>query len=220
MKVIVVGGGKVGSYLAKSLIDEGHKVTVLEKRKDICAKLEKEIDSEQIFKGDGCDPLVLDEVNASSADLLVAVTGDDEDNLVVSQQAKQNLKIPRVVARVNNPRNQWLFDRQFGVDVAVSAVHIISKVIQEEASLGDIVTLLKLEKGEISLVELILSPKANSVGKMIKASNVPPEAVLVPIVRDEKISIPHGDTFLQAGDKVLALTSTKEEQALKDCLGI
>lgn len=220
MKVIVVGGGKVGSYLAKSLIDEGHRVTVLEKRKDICAKLEKEISADQVYRGDGCDPLVLDEINASSADLLVAVTGDDEDNLVVSQQAKQNLKIPRVVARVNNPRNQWLFDRQFGVDVAVSAVHIISKVIQEEASLGDIVTLLKLEKGEISLVEIILSPEAKSVGKMIKALSVPPEAVLVAIVKDEKISIPHGDTLLQAGDKVLALTNIKDEQALKDCLGI
>lgn len=220
MKVIVVGGGKVGSYLAQLLIEKGHQVTVLEKRKDICEKIEREIDPKQVFRGDGCDPQVLEEVGTHQADLVVAVTGDDEDNLVVSQLSKQTLKVPRVIARVNNPRNEWLFDRQFGVDVAVSAVHIISKVIEEEASLGDIVTLLKLQKGEISLVELILSEQAKSVGKLVKALSVPPEAVLVAIVRDEKIFIPHGDTFLQAGDKILALTNVASEQALKDCLGI
>lgn len=220
MFVIVVGGGKVGSYLAGLLIADNHKVVVLEKRAEICAKLEREINPEHVFKADGCDPLKLEEAGVRQAELVVAVTGDDEDNLVVSQLAKHTYKVPRVIARVNNPRNQWLFNQQWGVDVAVSAVHIIAKIIQEEASLGDIVTLLKLRKGEMALVEMIIPESAKAIGKMIKDVALPSDCVFVALVRDEQILIPRGDTVIQANDEVLALTSTASEKALKDCLGV
>ena len=150
----------------------------------------------------------------------MAVTGDDEDNLVVSQLAKHTYRVPKVIARVNNPRNQWLFNRQWGVDVAVSAVHIISKIIQEEASLGDIVTLLKLKKGKLSLIELSIPESARSINKMIKELALPADSILVALVRDEQMIIPYGDTVIKAGDKILALTAVASEKQLKQCLGI
>ncbi len=220
MNVLIVGGGKVGSYLAQSLIADGHKVSVIEKNPTTYAKLQKELDPDFIFKADGCDPLKLEESGVRNTDLVVAVTGDDEDNLVVSQLAKNSYKVPLVIARVNNPRNQWLFDRQWGVDVAVSAVHIIAKVIQEEASLGDIVTLLKLKKGEMSIIEMSMPSTAKSINKMIKDINVPSDSVLVAIVRGEQTIIPSGDTRIESNDKILALTSVASERALKNCLGI
>lgn len=214
MFAIVVGGGKTGSYLASSLVEDGHTVAVIEKSPEVFAKLRREVNTE-MFQIDGCDPEKLEEAGIGKADLVVAVTGDDEDNLVVSQLAKYTFNVPRVIARVNNPKNRWLFDRQWGVDVAVSAVHIIAKIIQEEASLGDIVTLMKLKEGNVALVEVKLGAQAKAVGKAVKDLALPEDAVLVAILRDERIIPPRGDTTIEASDELLALTSVKHEQALK-----
>lgn len=214
MFAIVVGGGKTGSYLANSLVEDGHTVTVIEKSPEVFAKLRREVSTEML-QTDGCDPEKLEEAGIGKADLVVAVTGDDEDNLVVSQLAKYTFNVPRVIARVNNPKNRWLFDRQWGVDVAVSAVHVIAKIIQEEASLGDIVTLMKLKEGNVALVEVKLDSEAKAVGKAVKDLALPEDAVLVAILRGERIIPPRGDTIIEAADELLAITSVKHEQALK-----
>lgn len=217
MLAIVVGGGKTGSYLASALVEDGHTVTVIEKSPEVFAKLRKEVATE-MFQMDGCDPEKLEEAGIRNADLVVAVTGDDEDNLVVSQLAKYTFGVGKVIARVNNPKNRWLFDRQWGVDIAVSAVHIIAKIIQEEASLGDIVTLLKLKRGDIALVEVKLSPDSGVVGKSVKDLKLPEDAVLVAILRDEGIVPPRGDTIIEGQDELLALTSVAHERQLKQAL--
>lgn len=213
MFALIVGGGKVGSYLAQSLAADGHKVVVLEKGTEIISKIKVETDV-SVIHADGCDPEKLEEAGVRQADLVVAVTGDDEDNLVVSQLAKHNFKVKRVIARVNNPRNEWLFDRAWGVDVAVSAVHIIAKIIQEETSLGDIVTLLKLRKGEVALAEVKIPAGAASVGKTLQELALPPESVIVAVLRDVHLLIPKADTVIGAGDELLAITPVANEEQL------
>lgn len=216
MFAIVVGGGRTGSYLAKSLIEDGHEVTILEKQEDIFNKVSKEVPEAKIISGDGADPEQLEFAGAPKADLLAVVTGDDEDNIVICQLAKFNFKVKRVVSRINNPKNAWLYSKAWGVDVAVSAVHIISTIIREEATLGDIVTLLKLQKSEISLVELTVSETSRVIGKKIKDLDLPPEKVLITaILRNGKIVVPKGDTVVAAEDEILVLADSAHEEILK-----
>lgn len=216
MFAIIVGGGRTGAYLAKNLIDDGHRVTILEKRKEIIEKTQKDVPSAKIINGDGADPEELELAGTAKADLLAAVTGDDEDNIVICQLAKFTYNVSKVVARVNNPKNEWLYSKAWGVDVAVSAVHIISTIIQEEATLGEIVTLLKLKKGEISLVEYSVSDTSKVIGSKIKDIKLPPETVLITaILREEKVIVPKGDTEIMVGDQILVLTSPKFEKQLK-----
>jgi trk system potassium uptake protein TrkA len=219
MFAIIVGGGRVGSYLAENLLEDGHRVSVVEKREDVLEKLHKEVPKAEIIEGDGSDPETLEKAGANKADLLAAVTGLDEDNIVIGQLAKYTFKVDRVVARVNNPKNEWLFTRQWGIDVAVSAVHIIAKIIQEEATLGDIITLLKLKKGAIALLELNISEASKSVGKAIKELPLPPETALITaILRDGQIKVPKGETIIEANDQILALSTVENEEKLKKAL--
>ena len=219
MFAIIVGGGRVGSYLASSLIEDGHRVSVVEKRLDVLRKLETEVPQAEIFEGDGSDPETLEKAGANKADLLAAVTGEDEDNIVIGQLAKYTFKVNRTIARINNPKNEWLFTPQWGIDVAVSAVHIIAKIIQEEATLGDIITLLKLKKGAIALVELIISDTSSAVGKAIKELPLPPETALIAaILRGGQILVPKGETVIQSRDQVLALSTPENEEKLKKAL--
>lgn len=219
MFAIIVGGGRVGSYLAEQLLADGHRVSVVEKRREILDKLHKEVPDSQIFEGDGSDPEVLEKAGANKADLLAAVTGEDEDNVVIGQLAKYTFKVSRTIARVNNPKNEWLFTPQWGIDIAVSAVHIIAKIIQEEATLGDIITLLKLKKGAIALVELIISDTSKAVGKAIKELPLPPETALIAaILRDGQILVPKGETVIQSEDQILALSTPENEEKLKKAL--
>lgn len=219
MFAIIVGGGRTGSYLAKSLMADGHEVTIIEKRDDIAAKDEKEVPAARVVVGDGCDPEQLEFAGARNADLIAAVTGDDEDNIVIGQLSKFTYKVPRVVGRVNNPKNEWLYNKQWGIDVAVSAVHIISTIIREEATLGDIVTLLKLKKGEIALVEITVSEESKAIGSKIKDLELPPETVLITaILREGKIVVPKGDTEIVSEDQILVLTDPEHEEMLKEKL--
>lgn len=219
MFAIVVGGGRTGSYLAKSLIEDGHDVTILEKREDIVEKDREEVPEAKVIQGDGADPEILEIAGARNADLVAAVTGDDEDNIVIGQLSKFTFKVGRVVGRVNNPKNEWLYTKEWGVDVAVSAVHIISTIIREEATLGDIVTLLKLKKGEIALVEITVSQESKAIGTKIKDLDLPPETVLITaLLRDGKVVVPKGDTEIVAGDQILVLTAPEHEEQLKEKL--
>lgn len=218
MFAIVVGGGKVGSYLADSLHADGHRVVLMEKRQEVIERVAGEVRCE-IFQGDACDPEVFEQSGVAKADLVVAVTGHDEDNLVICQLAKFSFKVPRVISRINNPRNEWLYTKEWGVDVAVSAVHVIAKIIREEASLGDIVTLLKLRKGEVALVEVKLTKDSPALNKAIKDIGLPSDCVVVTIIRDSRLIIPAGTTTFSLGDEVLALTTVENEAKLAQVLG-
>ncbi len=217
MLAVIVGGGRGGSYLARDLQGQGYQVKVVDRRPDVVAKLRQEIDGE-VLCGDGCSPQILEQVGAAQAKLVVAMLHADEDNLVVCRLAKHQFKVARVIARVNNPQNEWLYTKAWGVDVAISQVHLTAKVIEEEIGLGELVTLLKLNRGEAALVEMRLPEGSPALGKAIRELQLPADTVIVSIIRDGKLVIPRGDTSLQVGDEVLAVSTVKAEPALKNAL--
>ena len=217
MLAVIVGGGRGGSYLAQDLQGQGYQVKVVDRRPDVVAKLRQEIDGE-VLCGDGCSPQILEQVGAAQAKLVVAMLHADEDNLVVCRLAKHQFKVARVIARVNNPQNEWLYTKAWGVDVAISQVHLTAKVIEEEIGLGELVTLLKLNRGEAALVEMRLPEGSPALGKAIRELQLPADTVIVSIIRDGKLVIPRGDTSLQVGDEVLAVSTVKSEPALKEAL--
>jgi trk system potassium uptake protein TrkA len=217
MSAVIIGGGRGGSYLAKDLQSQGYQVTVVDSRPEVVAKLRQEIGGDVIC-GDGCSPEILEQVGTRKARLVVALTHDDEDNLVICRLAKHHFNVPRVIARVNNPRNEWLYTKAWGVDVAISQVHLTAKVIEEEIGLGELVTLLKLAHGEAALVEVVLPDNAPCLGKAIREVNFPPETVIASIIRKGKLVIPRGEIRFEAEDEVLAVSTVKAESALKELL--
>ena len=219
MYVIIVGGGRTGMHLAKTLLGEGHQVRVIENRNPILERLHSELPEEVVVAGDGSSPPVLEAAGIEKAQVLAAVTGDDEDNLVITTLARFEFNVPRIIARVNNPKNAWLFNEEMGVDVALNQTDILAKLIAEEMSIGDMMTLLKLRKGEYSIVEEKVHPQAKVSGKTLKEIQLPPECVLVAILRKGQLIIPHGDTMLQPVDEVIALVHSAHVKEVADLLG-
>ncbi|OGO63001.1 MAG: potassium transporter TrkA [Chloroflexi bacterium RBG_19FT_COMBO_55_16] len=219
MNVIIVGGGKTGSQLAMQLIDAGHRVKVIEDRAEVLERLQQEMPEGVVIAGDGSAPSVLEAAGIKAAQVLAAVTGDDEANLVITTLARFEFKVPRTIARVNNPKNSWLFNEQMGVDVALNQADILAKLIAEEMSLGDMMTLLKLRRGEYSIVEEKVHPRAVVAGKPIREIDLPPECVLVAILRKNQLIVPHGDTVLQPVDEVIALVHASKLVKLASLLG-
>ncbi|MBN2388612.1 MAG: TrkA family potassium uptake protein [Anaerolineales bacterium] len=205
MFVIMVGGGNTGSYLAKLLLESGHTVKVIEERRSILEKLLTELPAESVLAGDGSSPAILEQAEVRRADVLAAVTGSDETNLVVTSLARFEFEVPRVIARINNPKNQWLFTPEMGVDAALNQAEILGRLVAEEMSLGDMMTLLKLRKGEYSLVEEKVHPQSPAAGKDLRELQLPSECVIVAVIRKNTLLIPHGDTVLQPADEILAL---------------
>ena len=218
MFVIIVGGGKTGSHLAELLLAEGHRVRVIDRRPEVIEKLKTELPVETIVRGDGADPKVLINVGVKTADVVASVTGDDEDNLVVSTLARFEFNVRRVIARVNNPKNAWLFTPDMGVDVAINQADLMSKLIAEEMSLGDMMTLVKLRKGQYSLVEEKVHPESLAAGKAVRDLVLPSECVLAAIIRQGDLIIPRGDTVLQPIDEVLAVVRSDQEADLNKLL--
>jgi trk system potassium uptake protein TrkA len=216
---VIVGGGKTGSHLAELLQAEGHEIALVEKRPAVLERLEQELIGVHIVSGDACDPQVLQNVGVSRADVVAVMTGDDEDNLVASLLAKFEFNARRVIARVNNSKNEPLFTPDMGVDVAVSQAHIMAKLIQEQIGVGELMTLFKLQQGDLALVQETLQADSRAVGKAVKDLGFPKESVLVAFVRGPQVLIPYGDTVLQAGDEVLALTNVNERPRLAAILG-
>ncbi len=219
MFVIIVGGGKTGSQLASQLISGGHKVKLIEDRPAVLERIREELPNEVIVAGDGSSPSVLEKAGIAQAQVLAAVTGEDEDNLVVTTLARFEFGVPRVIARVNNPKNTWLFTADMGVDVALCQSDILAKLIAEEMSLGDMMTLLKLRKGEFSIVEEKVHPLAMVVGKELREIDLPPQCVFVAVIRKGQLIVPKGNTGLQPVDEVIALVHASQAGKLAELLG-
>ncbi len=217
MYVLIIGGGRTGSHLAASLAAQGHEVRVIENRPTALANLHRELPTELIYEGDGTDPQVLEAVDARRANVLVAVGSQDADNLVAASLARHQYGIPRVIGRVNNPRNAWLFTPDFGVDVALDQADIISKLLEEEMSLGDMMTMLRLRRGRYSLVEEKIFPGARAVGMSIKDLPLPQSCIVSGIIRAGEVILPRGVTVLQEGDEILALV---DEEARRQLAGL
>lgn len=219
MFVIIVGGGKTGSQLASQLLNGGHQVKLIEDRAQILERLREELPAEVVVAGDGSSPSVLESAGIEHAQVLAAVTGEDEDNLVITTLGRFEFGVPRIIARVNNPKNVWLFTPEMGVDVALSQSDILAKLIAEEMSLGDMMTLLKLRKGEYSIVEEKVHPQAAVVGKALRDINLPPQCVFAAVIRKGQLIVPNGNTELAPVDEVIALVHGSQAGKLAELLG-
>lgn len=207
MFVVIVGGGRTGTQLASILLLQKHQVHIIERRPEVLARIHRELPTEIIYEGNYSDPLVLEQAGVKNADVVAACTVNDADNLAVCYLARKSYGIPRTIARVNNPRNAWLFDEKFHVDVALNNAEIMARMIEEEMSMGDMITLLKLRRGDYSLVEEKVPPKARLIGMAIKDLALPEECVIAAIIRHGKVVVPRGITVFEEGDEVLAITS-------------
>lgn len=219
MFVVIVGGGKVGTHLAKLLMEEEHEVRVIDMREDVLVKLHRELPAEVIHAGDGTDPARLEQTGIRHANVMAAVTGSDETNLVAASLARFEFHVPRIIGRVNNPRNQWLFTPEMGVDVAINQADLIAKLVAEEMSLGDMMTLLKLRKGEVELVEEKIHADSVANGVAIRNIEWPPQCTVAAVIRKGDVIAPNGSTVLQAYDEVLVVVRTSERAALERILG-
>ncbi|MBU0573383.1 MAG: NAD-binding protein [Candidatus Margulisiibacteriota bacterium] len=213
MYIVIVGGGKVGTFMAKALSSRKHDIVLIEKDEKRAQKVAEDLDKILVICGDGCDPHVLEDAHAEKARVLVTVTGDDEDNLIISQLAKDTFKVPRAIARINNPRNEQTF-QMLGID-AISSTTIISKLIEEEATIGEIKTLLSLKRGKLAIVEMTLTPDSPATGKKVLDLKMPEESIIASIIRDEKIVFPRGNTVLFPGDSIIVLTQSDKEKDVK-----
>lgn len=218
MNIIIVGGGKVGKNLARMLHQEGrHTVTLIELRDALVAKLAAMLPGIRVIEGDGCDPRVLRDAGIERADAVAAVTGDDEDNLVVALLSKREFRVGRVAARINNPKNAWLFTSRMGVDVPVDNTLLMARSLEADINLGAMVRMLRLREGRVTLVELTVAEESGVIDRPISALGLPPECVLAAVLRGDQVIIPSGDTRLQAGDQVVALARLEREAELAQC---
>jgi trk system potassium uptake protein TrkA len=210
MRVAIAGAGNVGTYIAGDLREAGHEVLLLEKNVDLVRKLRDTLDVEWV-PADACEVASLQRAGLDQVDVMVAATGDDEDNLVISLLAKQEFAVPRVVARINHPKNQWLFNESWGVDVSVSTPHLLTALVEEAVSVGSLVRLLQLQGGEARLVEVTLAGDSPADGRSIVELGVPRDATVVAVIRKDHVIVPRGDTVLYAGDEVIALVTPDSE---------
>ena len=217
MYIIVIGGGRLGYYLLKALLDEGHEVLVLEKNANICRNIIDELGSVCI-RGDGCEAATLAEVGTGRADMMVAVTGDDEDNLVACQVAKHKFNVPSTIARIRNPNNEKIF-KKLGVDVTVSATNIIIEAIEQEVPTHPLTHLLTLRDKGLTIVDIKISLESTAVGKSVKELTLPEGSKLALIIpREHNPRVPTAGTVLEAGDQIIALTTPESEEALRMAL--
>lgn len=221
MYIVINGGGKVASSLAATLVKKGHNVAIIEKRPDVAEKLSFELtDRALIILGDGCDVPYQDAAGVARADVFVSATGDDDDNLVACQLAKVAFDVPRAISRVNNPKNQRIFN---ALDIeAISSTQIISRMIEEETTIGDLHTLKTLKKGNLALVEILIGDHCPCQGKRIADIKLPAKVKLVAVIHAEKdnddVDLATPETQLSAGDILIALADPMQERALEKAI--
>ena len=217
MRVAIAGAGKVGRAIARELLSNGHEVLLID-REPAKARARRR-PRRRVLLGDTCEIAVLDEADLPHCQVLIAATGDDKVNLVVSLLAKTEYGVPRVVSRVNHPKNEWMFDESWGVDVAVSTPRMLSALVEEAVSVGDLVRLFSFRQGNANLVELTLPASADVVGRRVAEVQFPTDTALVAIIRDTRVLTPSPDDSLEAGDELLFVASPDQEQTLEDLLG-
>lgn len=215
MRIAIAGAGNVGRAIARELLDNGHEVLLID-RDPKALKLDSVPDAQWLM-ADACEISSLDKAALSTAQVLVAATGDDKVNLVASLLAKTEYGVPRVVARINHPKNEWMFDSSWGVDVAVSTPRIISALVEEAVSVGDVVRLFSFRKGQANLVELTLPDDSSCIGKTVEEIELPDNASLAAIVRDGRVIAPTAADVFSAGDELLFVASATAEDLIKGC---
>lgn len=215
MRIAIAGAGNVGRAIARELLDNGHQVLLID-RDPKALKMESVPDAEWLM-ADACEITSLDKAALNNCQVLVAATGDDKVNLVSSLLAKTEYGVPRVVARINHPKNEWMFDSSWGVDVAVSTPRIISALVEEAVSVGDVVRLFSFRKGQANLVELTLPDSSSCIGKTVEEIELPVDASLAAIVRDGRVIAPTSTDVFSAGDELLFVASAVAEDQIKSC---
>lgn len=216
MYIIVVGGGKVGFYLGRQLVAEGHEILIIERDPRKCLGICEDLGS-VVLEGDGCEAATLEQAGTARADMLIAVTGDDEDNLVACQVAKHKFSVPRTLARINNPKNEGIF-KKLGIDFTVSSTSIILEHIEAEVPSHPLVHLLTLPLGDLELVQVKIPANGNVAGKQLKEITLPPDSVLSLIVTKQGAQVPSAETVLSPGDEVVAVTKVENEETLRNAL--
>ena len=215
MRIAIAGAGNVGRAIARELLDNGHQVLLID-RDPKALKIDSVPDAEWLM-ADACEIASLDNAQLNNCQVLVAATGDDKVNLVASLLGKTEYGVPRVVARINHPKNEWLFDQSWGVDVAVSTPRIITALVEEAVSVGDVVRLFSFRKGQANLVEITLPESSICIGKTIEEVELPEDASLAAIVRDGRVISPTPSDLFIAGDELLFVASTAAEDKIRDC---
>jgi trk/ktr system potassium uptake protein len=220
MRVVIAGGGKVGTFIGSELHSAGHEVLIVEVDPDRVRQAESLNEPPGVpwLLADACEVSEFARAEPEKADVVAAVTGDDEDNLVISLIAKQEFAVPRVVARVNNPKNDWMFNEMWGVDVSVSTPHLLTALVEEAVSVGSLVRLLSFERGRAGLVEVTLAPGSPAVDREIVELGFPRDSTVVAILRQDHVVVPRGDTPLLEGDEVLVLVTPDSEEAVRQLL--
>jgi trk system potassium uptake protein TrkA len=215
MRIAIAGAGNVGRAIARELLDNGHQVLLID-RDPKALKLESVPDAEWLL-ADACEVTSLDNAKLNTCQVLIAATGDDKVNLVASLLGKTEYGVPRVVARVNHPKNEWLFDASWGVDVAVSTPRIISALVEEAVSVGDVVRLFSFKRGQANLVELTLPDDSLCIGKTVEEVTLPEDSTLAAIVRDGRVISAKSHDVFSSGDELLFVASAEAEDKLKAC---
>jgi trk system potassium uptake protein len=214
MYIVIAGGGKIGYYLSKTLLPYKHKVIVIERQIELCEKIANELNI-PVVNGDGTSIDDLSNVQANKADIFIAVTGRDEENLIACQLAKRSFGVKRTIARVNNPKNIKVFEK-LGVDIAVSSTSIIADLIEQEVDYSGMKTLMKLKNGKIVLSEIIITEDSPVCSKSMKDINIPADCIVISVIRDEEVIIPNGYTVIHAGDLIIAVSSQEDQHELRN----
>jgi trk system potassium uptake protein TrkA len=218
MFVLIAGGGRTGARLANLLINQNYKVRLVENRRELLGRLHQELPTEVIYEGNPADPAILEAAGIREVHAVAAVTSDDSTNLVICFLGKTMFEVPRTIARVNNPNNAWLFNETFQVDVALNSADVLAHLIEEEMSLGDMMTLFKIRRGNYSVVEEKVPAGAKVIGIPLKDMDLAEHCVIAAIIRDGKMTLPRGDSILQQDDEIIAVASPEGAQKLAELL--
>ncbi len=220
MRVVIAGGGSVGRFIAQELHDAGHVVLIIDQDAAVVRRNQLAAEPKGVawVQADACEVSQLADAKVEEADVVAAVTGDDEDNLVIALLSKQEFGVPRVVARVNNPKNEWMFNEMWGVDVAVSTPHLLTALVEEAVSVGNFVRLLSFEGGKARLAEVTLAEGSPAADREISELGLPRDSTVVAVVRSGRVIVPRGDTVVRVGDEVVVLVTTESEDEVRSIL--
>lgn len=218
MSIMIVGGGSLGAFLAELMEEKKEKVVLIEKEEGKIEKLKRDLKNSVIIHGNGSNIEVLKNAAIYEAEVVVACTRHDEDNIIICQLAKFEFGVSKVVSRINNPKNEWLFTKDMGVDAAVSSARILARLIEEETELSHITTVLNLAAGKISLVKGEIEINSKAANKKLKELILPKECIIMTIVRNNKVLLPNGDSILLPGDEILTVVADEGREKFKEML--